>query len=255
MLLSLILAFFFVLIPATSFAWGPLTHMYLGSEVFYLGGLLPTAVYGLIKKYRQDYLYGNIMADAILAKKYLPTEKHSHNWSVAVELLESSRTKPEEAFSMGFMSHLAADTVAHGSYTAGCRGLEHSLLEFRADSTIDRTYWIQALSIRKKVQVRNDSFLEKSLESAFFSFKTNRRIFKGFVALSGLNKQVLGNSFMNGLAGFNEETSLKGFHKESIERIVDVLSNGTRSEVLKKNPVAKIKRGWDFKKTSRSLLD
>jgi hypothetical protein len=229
--------------------------MYLGSEVFYLGGLLPTAVYGLIKKYRQDYLYGNIMADAILAKKYLPTKKHSHNWSVAVELLESSQTKPEEAFSMGFMSHLAADTVAHGSYTAGCRGLEHSLLEFRADSTIDRTYWLQALSIRKKVQARNDSFLEKSLERAFFSFKTNRRIFKGFVALSGLNKQVLSNSFMNGLAGFNEETSLEGFHRESIERIVDVLSNGTRSEVLKKNPVAKIKRGWDLKKTSLSLLD
>jgi hypothetical protein len=228
--------------------------MYLGSEVFYLGGLLPTAVYGLIKKYRQDYLYGNIMADTILAKKYLPTEKHSHNWSVAVELLESSRTKPEKAFSMGFMSHLAADTVAHGSYTAGCRGLEHSLLEFRADSTIDRSYWLQAVAIRKKVQVRNDSFLEKSLERVIFSFKTNKRIFKGFVALSGLNKQVFGNTFVNGLTGFDEKASLDGFHRESIERIVDVLSNGTRSEVLKKNPVAKIKRGWASKKSSRSLL-
>jgi hypothetical protein len=254
MLLSFILAFFFVLIPATSFAWGPLTHMYLGSEIFYLGGLLPTAVYGLIKKYRQDYLYGNIMADAILAKKYLPTEKHSHNWSVAVDLLESSRTKPEEAFSMGFMSHLAADTVAHGSYTAGCRGLEHSLLEFRADSTIDHAYWLQALSIRKKVQARNDSFLEKSLERAFFSFKTNRRIFKGFVALSGLNRQVFGNTIFSGFTGLNEKAALEGFHTESIERIVDVLSNGTRSEVLKKDPVAKLKSGWGPTKSSLSLL-
>ena len=254
MFLKFLLSLSFVLIPTVAFAWGPLTHIYLGSEVFYLGGLLPAAVYGLLKKYRQDYLYGNIMADTILAKKYLPAEKHSHNWSVAVDLLESSQTNPEKVFSMGFMSHLAADTVAHGSYTAGCRGLEHSLLEFRADSTIDRSYWFQAVSLGIKVHVRNDSFRETSRERVIFSFKTNRRIFKGFVALSGLNRQVFRNTFAGGLTGFDEKGLLEGFHRESIDRIVDVLSHGARSEVLKKTPVAKLKRGWIARRSRRSLL-
>jgi hypothetical protein len=204
--------------------------------------MLPTAVYGLIRKYRQDYLYGNIMADTILAKKYMPASRNSHNWDVAVELLESARKKSEKAFSLGYMSHLAADTVAHGSYTAGFKNLRHTLLEFRADSAIDSAYWFKAIAIGRKVRSRNDDFLEKSLDSVIFSFKTNNRIFKGVVALSLFNQEVFSGFFDRNFNGSQRKDHIDGLQRESLDRIVDVLQNGVRSEVLKKDPIGKVRR-------------
>ena len=34
----------FALIPSSGFAWGPLTHMYLGNEIFSYGPLIPAGI-------------------------------------------------------------------------------------------------------------------------------------------------------------------------------------------------------------------
>jgi len=238
MFLRLFLVIFFILIPSLAFAWGPLTHVYLGSEMYYFGSVLPVWVFNLLKKYRGDYLYGNLMADIILAKNLLPLEKNSHSWEVGFSLLESSRKSSEKAFSLGYISHLAADTVAHGIYTRR-KNIEHTVIELRADSLIDRKYWVQARGIDRVIQYRNDRFLEKSLDRVFFSFKTNKRIFRGMLFLSGLNKQKFGEFIdRNLLIPFKKEDIMK-LHEESLDRIVDVLRNGDRSAVLKKNPIAR----------------
>jgi hypothetical protein len=233
----------FVLIPSSAFAWGPLTHVYLGSEIFYLSSLLPGAVYGLINKFRQDYLYGNMMADMILAKQYLPYHKHPHSWEVAAGIMEAADTEAERAFSLGYMSHLAADTVAHGRLTRGARNLRHTFLELSADRLVASGYWSRAVAIDRKVQLRGDAFLERSLESFIFSFNTNKRIFKGLVFLSGLNKDGFGNLAALETIRSRRLETLKGLHAESLDRIVDVLSKGEDSEVLKKDPIGKIRGG------------
>ena len=79
-----------LLVPAAAFAWGPLTHIYLGNELFSLGALLPAGILEIIRRYRKDFLYGNIMADIILGKKYLPDEKSSHSWEVGFDLLNAA---------------------------------------------------------------------------------------------------------------------------------------------------------------------
>ncbi|MDA8387445.1 MAG: zinc dependent phospholipase C family protein, partial [Nitrospiraceae bacterium] len=202
------MVFFF---PSHAFAWGPLTHIYLGTEVFLTGAsALPGTAYAVIKKFRQDYLYGNIMADIIFAKKYLPREKNPHNWDVAFDLLEGARSEPEKAFGLGYLSHLAADTVAHSRLTMGKRNLGHTYAELRAESLIDRHYWLMALSIDTKVQRRGDVMLERCLESPLFSFKTNKRIFRGIVIFSGLGRA--GNP--NWQAG-----NIEKLHEESLFRI------------------------------------
>ena len=86
-----LLVILFIALPSAAFAWGPLTHVYLGSEIYYLGSLLPAGIYALIKKYKSDFLYGNLMADIIFGKKYLPDEKSSHSWDVALGLLRPPR--------------------------------------------------------------------------------------------------------------------------------------------------------------------
>jgi hypothetical protein len=242
MLAIVLIATIFVLVPSVAFAWGPLTHVYLGSEIFYLGPLLPPAVLGLMRRYRQDFLYGNLMADTILAKKYICKKKNSHSWDVAVGLYDSAGTDSERAFCLGYLSHLAADTVAHGRFTAGRKNIGHALLEIKADWCVDRVYWYQAFAIRKRVRTRNDAFLEKSLERVIFSFKTNRRIFRGVVALSGLNNVGFGNLKDRGMISLEQRSLIERLHEESLDRILDVLRNGTSSDVLKEDPFGHIRR-------------
>ncbi len=238
----LILSFLFI--PSVVFAWGPLTHVYLGNEIFSLASLLPASVYAVIRKYRHDFLYGNLMADIIIGKKFLPKDKNPHSWDVGLSLLDSARTQQQKAFVYGYVSHLAADTVAHGSFTNTKRNIGHTLVELRADSMIDKKYWIQAVTIDRKVQTRNDLFLEQSLESAFFSFKTNKRIFRGMLLLSCFNKERVGNFIQRNAVDPTALTrnNIQRLQMESVNRMADVLCNGRDSEVVHKSPMVNIHR-------------
>ena len=75
-----------------------MTHMYLGNELLNCAPLIPAGILALLKKHRQDFLYGNLMADIILGKKYLPDDKSSHSWDVGLKLLDQAKTWPERAF-------------------------------------------------------------------------------------------------------------------------------------------------------------
>ena len=224
----ILLVFGIALIPSTGFAWGPLTHMYLGNEIFAYGPLIPAGIYGLIRKYRQDFLYGNLMADSIIGKKYLPDDKSSHSWEVAIRLLNQAELDAEKAFAYGYLCHLAADTVAHEILTEYMQNVEHTWAELKADSMIKKTYWLQSVTFSRAVQRRNDLFMESSLDRYLFSFKTNKRIYKSVVFLSFLNKKrkrALDRDHLNKL------------HFESIARILDLFENGVDAAVLQKSPL------------------
>lgn len=235
-----------VFMPEQAFAWGPLTHVYLGASIFNLGFLLPAGVYGIIKRYGKDFIYGNLMADFVLAKKYLPKNKNPHSWDVGMNLLESATTWSEKAFSYGYLGHLAADTVAHDVYTKGTRNYEHMFLELRADGMAGRASWLSALSIGRRVQVRNDRFLERCSGDSriFLSFNANKRIFKGMVVLSGLNGGGIAK-FLDKNMMLPDKASLDNIEKlqfDSIERMIDVIQNGEKSKVLNEDPNGKHRR-------------
>lgn len=223
-----VLLFGFILIPSAVFAWGPLTHMYLGNELLSCAPLIPAGILALIKKHKQDFLYGNVMADTIIGKKYLPDDKSSHSWDVALKLFDQAKSWPERAFAYGYLSHLAADTVAHETLTDEKGNMGHTWVELKADSLIDKTYWLQTITISKSVRKRSDLLLENSLERYVFSFKTNRRIYKSVVFLSFFNKKR-----RRGV----DRTLIHELHEESITRMLDLLQKGTDSEVLFKNPL------------------
>jgi len=224
----ILLATGFILLPSFAFAWGPMTHMYLGNELLSYAPLLPAGIFALLKKHKQDFLYGNLMADMIIGKKYLPDDKSSHSWDVGLKLLEQAKTSSERSFAYGYLSHLAADTVAHETLTDELGNMGHTWIELKADSIIDKTYWLQMFLISRKVRKRSDLILENSLDSFIFSFKTNKRIYKSMVFLSFLNKKRK--------RGVDKDL-IAELHDESIARMVDLLTNGTESDVLLKNPL------------------
>ena len=236
-LFKIILVTSFLLIPAAAFAWGPLTHIYLGNELFSLSPLLPAGILEIIRRYRKDFLYGNLMADIIIGKQYLPDHKSSHNWDVAFDLFKVSRTDAQKAFVYGYMSHLAADTVAHNVYTADRRNIGHTVMEMKADCIIDKKYWLQAIAIDRKIQMRNDIFLENSLDRLVFSFKTNKRIFKGMVFLSVFNREKIGNFIdRNLVTSLPDREVIEQLHQDSLDQIIDLFQNWKKSEVVKVSP-------------------
>ncbi len=218
----------FIFIPSFAFAWGPLTHMYLGNELLSCVSLLPAGIHALLKKHKQDFLYGNLMADMILGKKYLPDDKSSHSWDVGLKLLDQAKTEPERAFAYGYLAHLAADTVAHETLTDDLGNMGHTWIEMKADSIIDKTYWLQMVLISKAVRKRSDLLLENSLDSYIFSFKTNKRIYKSMVFLMFLNKKR-----RRGV----DRALIHELHEESITRMLDLFQRGTESTVLQRKPL------------------
>ena len=241
-----------LLVPSFAFAWGPLTHIYLGSEIYYLGSVLPAGIYALMRKYRNDFLYGNLMADIVVGKKYLPDEKSSHNWDVAFNLFDAANTQQQKAFVYGYMSHLAADTVAHETLTAGRKNMGHTFLELKADSIIDKQYWMQAMAIDKKVQMRNDIFMERAFERVMFSFKTNKRIFQSVVLLSGLHHEKISNFIDKNIVvpSAYRNDAIKRLQEKALDRMVDLLQNGRESSVTRKNPLGKCRH----KRRSKTYL-
>lgn len=227
-MLFLAIFFGFLFVPSIAFAWGPLTHVYFGSEIFSYASLVPGGVMALLRKYRQDFLYGNLMADMIIGKKYLPDDKSSHSWDVGLRLFEQAKEDPEKAFVYGYLSHLAADTVAHEKLTDDKWHMGHAWVEIKADSMIDKAYWLQSVMISKSVRKRNDSFLENSLNSFIFSFKTNKRIYRGIVFLSFLNKQR-----KRGI----DKQYIQRLHDASMVSMIDILQNGKKASVLTKSPL------------------
>jgi len=224
----ILLALGFILVPSFAFAWGPMTHMYLGNELLSCASILPAGIFALLKKHKQDFLYGNLMADMILGKKYLPDDKSSHSWEVGLKLLDQATTWPERAFAYGYLGHLAADTVAHETLTDDMGNMGHTWTELKADSIIHKSYWLQTVMIDRSVRKRSDQLLENSLDSYMFSFKTNKRIYKSMVFLSFLNKKRR--------RGVDREL-IHELHEESISRMLDLLQHGTDSSVLQKNPL------------------
>lgn len=217
-----------ILVPTASFAWGPMTHMFLGNELLSCAPLIPAGILALLKKHKQDFLYGNIMADIIFGKKYLPDDKSSHSWEVGLKLLDQAEEWPERAFAYGYLSHLAADTVAHETLTDELGNLGHTWIELKADSIIDKSYWLQTVAISRVVRKRSDLLLENALDPYLFSFKTNKRIYKSMVFLSFLNKKR-----RRGV----DRVLIHDLHEESLSRMIDLLQNGTDAAVLQKNPL------------------
>ncbi|MBF0540868.1 MAG: zinc dependent phospholipase C family protein [Nitrospirae bacterium] len=250
-MLILITIFGILLIPSNAFAWGPLTHIFIGNEILTLSSLLPPAVYSVIKQYREDFLYGNIIADLVIGKKYLPPDKNVHGWDFGFNLLDSAQNNQQKAFVYGYLVHLAADTVAHEFLTHEKKNIAHTLYELKADSLLHKKYWLQAVTIKKNVQRRNDEFLGNSISRLFLSFRTFKRIFKGITFFSLFTSEGMSN-FMDrhqGVIAVPEDNKIKNLRQQSLVRAIDVLNNGRLSSILEKNPSGNYKEVLRYSST------
>jgi len=177
-----------VLLPATAHAWTPGTHVYLGEAVLRSLGSLPAAIAELLRAFPYDFLYGSIAADTSMAKKYVPTGRHCHSWTVGFEIHDAAHDEPTRAFAYGYLSHLAADAIAHNHFvpmqlavTASTSSVGHSYWESRFETHLGPACARQARDVILLDHSRADSLLDRILSPTIFSTQTNRRIFRGMV--------------------------------------------------------------------------
>ena len=120
------------LLPDTAWAWTPGTHVFLGDAVLRSLTLLPPAIGDLLRAFPHEFLYGSIAADTSIAKKYAPAGRHCHSWNVGFEIHDAARDEPLRSFGLGYLSHLAADAVAHST---SCHASSRSRRQPKASDT------------------------------------------------------------------------------------------------------------------------
>ena len=177
-----------LLFPSAAWAWTPGTHVFLGDAVLRSLALLPGAVADLLRAFPHEFLYGSIAADTSIAKKYVPIGRHCHSWTVGFEIHDAARDEPLRAFALGYLAHLAADTVAHNYFvprqlalTSSTSSLGHSYWESRFETHLGERSSRKARDLILRDHSRADALLDGILSPTIFSTSTNRRIFRGIV--------------------------------------------------------------------------
>jgi hypothetical protein len=199
MLRVLYLASVLLLWPALAQAWGPGAHLDFGMQVLQGLAFLAPMLRDLLRANSEDYLYGCIAADIIVGKNLAPYRDHCHNWQVGLKLLDAARTEPQKALVYGFLTHLAADTIAHNYYVPyktvesfHTRVARHTYWELRFDQVAHATegVWDTLRRIGRHKFPDHDDFLGHVLgdSSRLFSFRTSQRVFNSFLLLSRLKR-------------------------------------------------------------------
>jgi hypothetical protein len=174
-----------LLVPSDAYAWGPLAHLHFSAQALNQVSAASPAVRLLLADFAHEFLYGSLAADIVVGKNLARYVYHCHNWRVGFELYRTARPGAEQAFSLGFLAHLAADTVAHnyfvpyktvGSFHRMRAG--HAYWELRYDQRMDRSLVRLARQVSLPAFREHDVFLRRELRrSSVLPFGVSRQLF------------------------------------------------------------------------------
>jgi len=191
------LAFFVVCIaPAHAWAWGPITHLVHGSEMLNDLTILGLSLQQLLRRYRLEYLYGCVGADITQAKKYTRAQQaHCHSWPVGWAIMQRAETDAQRAFAYGYLTHLAGDVYSHNHYVPTqlivsyrARTLRHIYWEARFDAQQHAVHRSLIRELRSQRFPHCDALVKQVVSRTLFSFRTDKSIFNGFIAVHDLDQ-------------------------------------------------------------------
>jgi hypothetical protein len=165
----LVIALWAICDPIAAFAWTPGTHIFLGETILANLHLLPPTIANLLQAFPYDF----------------------HYWNVGQETFDQAPSESLRAFGLGYLSHLAADTIAHNYFvprqlvlTTSTRSMGHTYWESRIETHLGGHFARRAREIIQRDQSEADLHLERIISPTLFSVRTNRRIFRGMVHLT-----------------------------------------------------------------------
>jgi len=197
-----------------------------------------------LARHRSAYVYGNVAADVVFAKRWSRVKQFCHHWSTGFKLLEAARREEDRAFAYGYLSHLAADTVAHGKFvprqivlSGSTVNLGHLYWELRADSLQPETSWVSLRDVMRWNHAAHHLLMASHLRNTFLPFQLNRVRFDRMNAIAShpcFRGAVTRCARLSAVS--LSDALVDGYRRESIDRMVDVLTYGYRSTLLCEDP-------------------
>lgn len=183
--------------PSWAYAFGPLTHLAVGLPILEdaFKGVLPAAWCQPLTNWPLAYLYGLLGPDITIARNLADFHSHCHNWRVGKEVLAKARSLKEEAFALGYLSHLAHDTYAHNLFLpkkilfGNPRYLSrHIPTEIILDGRFANLSFLLKL-LREIIKDKDlEDLLERTVTPVVFSFRTNQFFFRRLLAFKQSGK-------------------------------------------------------------------
>ena len=232
-----------LLFPEMLHAWTPGTHIVLGERILGSLELLPRAIADLLRAFPYDYLYGNIAADTTMAKKFAPADRHCHAWHVGMEVRDLADSDALRAFGLGYMSHLAADVVAHNHYvprqlviTSSTRSMGHTYWESRAETVLGEAVPKAARELIRLDHRSADQHLERILSPTIFSVATNRKLFRGMVRVANSKPWQFGMQMASDQSRWDLTEELVGANLDQATANIRSVLRDEASDVLRLDP-------------------
>jgi hypothetical protein len=182
-----------ILLLALLAFWGPGHHLEFAERVWRRRReMLPRDVAKLISEERDAYDYGNIAADIINFKAFGGAYSHCHRWAIVGEMRELAESPREEAFIHGYLSHLAADTIAHNHFVpyhlaryACTKGLGHLYWEMNADRFVPERRWDIIPRLKANANLAElDELVNRTVPKKALSMRANKLIFDHVLLVS-----------------------------------------------------------------------
>jgi Zinc dependent phospholipase C len=185
-----VVALVILALPAPARAWAPLAHLGFSAQALGQLGSVSGASRSLLTDFANEFLYGSLAADIVVGKNLARYVYHCHNWQVGFQVQRAARTPPEKAFALGFLAHLAADTVAHNYFvpyqtvasfhrSRTC----HAYWELRYDQRMDRALSTLARRVSARSYRGHDELLRRTLRGAsVLPFSLSKGLFGSVLA-------------------------------------------------------------------------
>jgi len=232
-----------LLVPDQAWAWGPGVHLYLGNYFLTNLHLLTASTAQLLQENGFSFLYGSLSADMLVGKGRELTPNHCHSWHAGLRLLEEIEDPHLRAYALGYLSHLAADVVAHNYYVPNMLQLNkrrgrvgHVSIEMRADREVGFSHR-QLKRIVLTTWKEADELLLRTLRQSRMGFSVKKMIYKSGLSLSKWNSLERDRLVLARREQPRQSDYLQDMLELSKQVIIDCLTRSRESNVTQFDPM------------------
>jgi len=254
-----------VVLWLTLLPWGPGNHLEFATRTLRLRRRLVPAVGRLLRDEPAAFLYGNIAADIINFKGYGGHYNHCHRWTIVGEMRARATSAAEHAFALGYLAHLAADTIAHNHYVpyhlaryARSKGLGHLYWEMRADGLVPERVWdvIARLKADRSLDAL-DELVNQAVPRKALPMSANKLLFSRVLLSSQRDRWRRGVAQLQGLSSAPLDPEfLEHFRRAAVGRIRMALDPEGLAQLLHLDPTGKLAQheAWTGRKRALARI-
>ncbi|GAO04521.1 zinc dependent phospholipase C family protein [Anaeromyxobacter sp. PSR-1] len=182
--------------PSDAQAWGPLAHLNFSAQALANLGVAQPSLRLVLQDFGNEFLYGSLAADIVVGKNMARYLYHCHNWRVGFNVFKQAKPGAEQAFALGFLAHLSADTVAHNYFVPfktvasfHKTNTRHAYWELRYDQRMDRDLSRLARQVSTRAIRGHDDFLARTLTGAsVIPFGVSRQLFRSLLVSARMGR-------------------------------------------------------------------